>query len=133
MNISPLQRHLKSDGLPLDKVVSNPNMPETEKVNAASKAFEAILVKQIIQNAQKPMFASKLVPQSSANGIYQDMVAEQLANSISQSGALGLGRSINQQLQHALPSSARAHSAASQTTVNEPKPATVSEALRAKF
>jgi Rod binding domain-containing protein len=43
-----------------------------------------------------------LIPQSTASSIYQDMVVNQLADNISQSGTFGLAQSLKQQLVHQL-------------------------------
>ncbi len=102
MQIPALQRNVAADDLPLEKLAANREVSEEEKIAAASRQFEAILLRQILHTAQKPMFKSNLFPQSVTSGIYQDMVTHQLAEDISRSGALGLGDSIKAELSRQL-------------------------------
>jgi Rod binding domain-containing protein len=98
MQTFPLQRAVKASELPLDKVVRSSVLSEPEKVAAASRAFEAILLRQVLETAQKPVFQSKLMGNSTSDSIYRDLITNQLADSISKSGALGLSKSIEPQL-----------------------------------
>jgi len=98
MDISPLHPAVKAGQLPIERLAGNPQLSEAEKIGELSRQFEAVLLRQILQNAQKTVIKSDLVPESAASGIYQDMVTNQLADSISKSGAFGLGRSLEQEL-----------------------------------
>lgn len=99
MDTSPLQRRVKADHLPLDQVMANAQIPEAEKVTAASRAFEAVLLRQILGEAQKTVIPSGLTQESASKGIYQDMLTNQLAENLSRGGGLGLGASLERQLQ----------------------------------
>lgn len=77
--------------VPLEKLAGSKRLSESEKVAELSRQFEAILVRQIITEAQKPAFKSKYNPQSTIGSIRQDMVANQMADNISKAGGLGLG------------------------------------------
>lgn len=95
MNVSALHNQkVKAADLPLDRLATNTALSQQDKIEAASQAFEAVLLRQILQEAQKPVFASSLAGNSTADGIYRDMVVEQMANSISKSNALGLAQSL---------------------------------------
>ncbi len=74
-------------------------MSEPEKIAAASHAFEALLLRQVLQEAQRPVFKSKYANDSTTNGIYRDMVVEQLADSMAKSNSLGLAQSLASGLQ----------------------------------
>jgi Rod binding domain-containing protein len=100
MHISPLDSYrVDAANLPLDRLASSTKVPEAEKVAQASRAFEAVLLRQILTECQKPAFPSKLVSNSSISGIYRDMIVNQMADSISKSGSLGLARSLAGELQ----------------------------------
>src|SRR5437899_13039610 len=102
MEISPLQRQVKAADVPLEKLAGNNGLSPEEKVAELSRQFEAILLRQILGDTQKPLFASKFNPQSVSSGIYRDMVTTQLADKVSQSGGLGLAQSLRHQLSHEL-------------------------------
>lgn len=102
MELTGIQPHVKASELPLDRLAANPNLSETDKIEELSRQFEAVLLRQIIGEAQKTVFKSKYSDESTASSIYQDMTANQLADSISKHGSFGLARSLNQQLVHQL-------------------------------
>lgn len=85
--------------LPLEKLAANKQVPESEKISQASRAFEAVLLRQILSESQRPVFPSKYIGNSTADGIYRDEIVNQLADDISKSGALGLGQSLARELQ----------------------------------
>jgi len=100
MDIKPLQsRHIDLSNLPLERVASSTQLTEKEKVGEVSRAFEAVLLRQILQESQKPVFSSKFIGNSTTDGIYRDLVVNQLAESISKSGSFGLARSLAGELQ----------------------------------
>jgi Rod binding domain-containing protein len=73
-------------------------MTEAEKVASLSRSFEAILLRSILENAQKPVLSDDPEANSTSAGIYRDIICNQLAEGISRSGALGLGREFERQL-----------------------------------
>jgi Rod binding domain-containing protein len=98
MTTSPLQSGVRAEAIPLTALADNPNIRDSEKLEEASRQFEAVLLRQILQQARKPVFPSSLTSDSATHGIYQDMVNTQLADSISRSGTFGLGDSLQTQL-----------------------------------
>ncbi len=102
MEISPLQRNVRAADLPLENLVTNQNISEQAKVAEVSRQFEAVLLRQILGDAQKTIFASTTNPESVGGSIYQDMITNQLADSISRSGSFGLARGLEKQLQREL-------------------------------
>lgn len=98
MNLSPLQRTVHAANLPLDRLVANPNIPEAEKVKEVARQFEAVLLRQILQQARKHVVPSDLEPDSTARSIYDDLLNQQLADAISRSGAFGLAKALQAQL-----------------------------------
>ena len=100
MDIKPLHsRHIDLSNLPLERVASSTQLTEKEKVGEVSRAFEAVLLRQILQESQKPVFSSKFIGNSTTDGIYRDVVVNQLAESISKSGSFGLAKSLAGELQ----------------------------------
>jgi flagellar protein FlgJ len=99
MQITALQHHSKADDLPPEQLAGNKLLSEQEKIHQASRQFEAILLRQILETTQKPVIKSKFADNSTAGSVYRDMVTSQLADSISKSGALGLAKTFEQQLQ----------------------------------
>lgn len=100
MDISPLQHHVKASELPIEKLATSAQVSQDEKVGEVARQFEAVLLRQILGQAQKTVFASKLEPQSVSSGIYKDMVTAQMADRVSESGGIGLARSLQHQLSH---------------------------------
>ncbi len=98
MNIPALQPHIKAADVPLNELAANKNISDKEKVAEVSRQFEAVLLRQILQEARK----SSVTPSSSADattsGIYDDMINNQLAESLSRSGSFGLGKSLQGEL-----------------------------------
>jgi len=100
MQIKSLQSHpVDASKLPLESLASNQQVSESDKIAQASRAFEAVLLRQILSESQRPVFQSKYSGNSTADGIYRDEVVNQLAESISKSGSFGLGKSLAHELQ----------------------------------
>ena len=105
MEIHSVSRPVRAADLPLDKLVSSSSIPQDEKVREVSRQFEALLLKQILSQANKPLFEGGLLSGGgSTNAIYQDVVNQQLADRISQGGTFGFARVLETQL--ALPGKA---------------------------
>ena len=99
MEISPLNREVQASQLPLERLASSKEVPQEQKIAEVSRQFEAVLLRQILTQAQKPMFKNTLMPGGGAtSAIYQDMVTEQLADRISQGGTFGFAKVLQQQL-----------------------------------
>jgi flagellar protein FlgJ len=104
MDIPPLQPNVKASLLPFEQLAANPNVSKEDKVKEACRQFEAILLRQILSEARKTVIKSGEEKDSNEKGIYNDMIDNQLADSISQSRAFGLARSLEHELLHqALP------------------------------
>jgi peptidoglycan hydrolase FlgJ len=99
MDIPPLQSHVKASVLPFEKLAASPNVSDSDKVKEACKQFEAVLLRQILGEARKPVVSSGQ-DNSNEAGIYSDMITNQLADSISHSGSFGLAKSLEAQLVH---------------------------------
>jgi peptidoglycan hydrolase FlgJ len=100
MNLSPLQPKIDASTIAPDRLANNPKLTEKQKIAEASRQFEAILLKQVLESSQKTVIKSKLTPESTSSSIYHDMVTTQLADSISKSGKFGLSQTFEHQLDH---------------------------------
>ena len=89
---------VRAGEIPLDRLADNSQLSEQEKIGEVSRQFEAILLRQIFSAAQKPLLSNSLGANSASAGIYQDMITEQLAESVSSSGTLGLASSLSCEL-----------------------------------
>lgn len=98
MELAPLQRHVVASDIQPERLAGNSQLSESQKIGEASRQFESILLKQILDGAQKTVIKSKYSDNSTSASIYQGMITNQLADSISKSGALGLARTFEQQL-----------------------------------
>jgi flagellar protein FlgJ len=100
MNISPIQSQPTTDtsNIPMEDLVGNKHLTEQQKIAEASRQFEAIMLRQILSEAQKPVISSEFTDNSTSAGIYQDYVTNALADSMSKSGTLGLANVFEQQL-----------------------------------
>jgi Rod binding domain-containing protein len=100
MNLSALRQvQIDASKLPLDSLEANKHIPEKDKIAAVSRDFEAVLLSQILQETQRPVFKSTFVTNSATDGIYRSLVVNQLAMDIAKSGSFGLAKSLARELQ----------------------------------
>lgn len=98
MVVTPLPKTADASDIPPERLAGNTALTEQQKIAEASRQFEAILLRQILSATQKTVIPSKFADNSTASGIYRDMITNQLADSISKSGAFGLAKTFEQQL-----------------------------------
>ncbi|HTH47735.1 MAG TPA: rod-binding protein [Candidatus Limnocylindria bacterium] len=117
--------------MPLDKLAVSRTVSEEGKVAELSRQFEAVLVRQILTEAQKPTFKSKLTPENTATSIHRDMLVNTMADQISHAGGLGLAHQLQRDLGRqakllpAAPPNAASLSRVSSGPVPGPRPASV--------
>jgi Rod binding domain-containing protein len=99
MNILATQPKIDASQLPLESLAHNKNISDADKVAEVSRQFEAVLLRQIFQDIRKPVLAPA-EGDATSNGIYSDMINNELADSISRSGGFGLAKSLSGQLTH---------------------------------
>ncbi len=100
MNLLALHPHLKACDVPLRDLAANKNIPDQEKVAEVSRQFEAVLLRQMLQETRKSSVTPSSPADATTSGIYDDMINNQLAESISRSGSFGLGKSLQGELAH---------------------------------
>ncbi len=101
MNVAPLpplpSGTIDPSQMPLDELARNPHVSEEVKVGEATRQFEAVLLRQILTEARKTVIHSDLEESSSVSAIYDDLINQTLADSISRSGMLGLADLLKRQ------------------------------------
>ena len=108
MQIPALQPKVDASRLPMESLANNKTLTEDQKIAEASRQFEAILLRQFLAESQKPVIQSEFTDTSTVSGIYQDLITNQLADTMSRNGGIGLAKSFQSQLTH--PSAAAAPS-----------------------
>jgi peptidoglycan hydrolase FlgJ len=94
MNVSPLQSRVEASDVPMERLAGNSSLTEDQKIGEATRQFEAVLLRQILASTQKTVIQSKYTDNSTASGIYRDLVTNQLSDSISKSGSVGLAQTL---------------------------------------
>jgi Rod binding domain-containing protein len=110
MNSAPIQSKISGADIPLEMIANNRTLTQPQKVAEVSRQFEALMLRQILQETQKTVIPSSYADNSTTSGIYHDMVINQLADSISKSGTLGLAKTLEKQLGHQIPQTSPAGS-----------------------
>jgi Rod binding domain-containing protein len=98
MDITPIQRKMDASEISPEKLAGNSQFTQKEKIAEASRQFEAMLLRQILESSQKPVIKSKYGDNSASSAIYRDQVTAQMADSISKSGTFGFAKTFTQQL-----------------------------------
>ena len=104
MEIPALHKTTAASDVPLERLAGNGQLDEQQKVGEAARQFEALLLRKILEETQKTVIHSEFSDDSTAAGIYRDMVTQQLADSISKSGGFGVAKTLERQLNRQLKS-----------------------------
>jgi Rod binding domain-containing protein len=100
MPISSINPHAKVNptDIPLEKLATSKALTEEQKTSEMTRQFEAVLLRQILNEAQKPAVQSKYASTGVTSAIYQDMMVNQLADRISSSRTVGLAQELQSQV-----------------------------------
>ena len=100
MAVNSINPHAKVDptDIPLEKLASSKALSEEQKTSEMTRQFEAVLLRQILNDAQKPAFKSKYAQAGVSNAIYQDQMVNQMADKISSTRTLGLANQLQAQV-----------------------------------
>jgi len=98
MDIPAIQPKVNAADIPLERLAGNSALSQQDKIAEVSRQFEAVLLRQILSEAQKTTFKSKYTDDSTASSVYRDLTVQQLADCMSKSGALGLAKSLSKEL-----------------------------------
>jgi Rod binding domain-containing protein len=77
-----------------------------EAAKAAAQQFEAILVRQLLGDAMKPVLGSTPGSEAPGSDVYQYLVTDIVAQSVAQGGGLGLAKMLMPQLMQKDPADA---------------------------
>jgi flagellar protein FlgJ len=113
MNISPITLRPEL----ADVRAGSKSATEEKKLAEATRQFEAMLLRQILQQARQTVIKSKFTESSAGSEIYQDLVNAQMADAMTQSGGFGLARTLERQLS---PHTSSAHPKATIPTSKPP-------------
>ena len=89
---------MSANHLAVEQLAQNRQLTEPQKVGEVARHFEAILLRQFLSEATKPMFSSNEGMNAAQRGVYQDMIVNTLADTISRTGEFGLSPAFRQQL-----------------------------------
>ena len=89
---------MSANHLSVERLAQNNKLTEAEKIGEVAQQFEAILLRQFLNEATKPMFGQSEGMNPAQKSIYQDMITNTLADTISQTGEFGLAQAFRQQL-----------------------------------
>ncbi|MDP1580253.1 MAG: hypothetical protein Q8M02_08240 [Candidatus Didemnitutus sp.] len=96
MQISPVSAAVPSAAALMTQPGKLSHLSPKEQVEAVSKQFEAVLLRQFLQESVGSIMGGKEA--GVAGGVYGFMLTDALANQISQSGGLGMSKVLQQQL-----------------------------------
>lgn len=83
--------------MPLEKLATSKALSEEQKTSEMTRQFEAVLLRQILNEAQKATLKSKFASSGVSTAIYQDLMVNQLADKISSSRTVGLAQELETQ------------------------------------
>src|ERR1044071_6376842 len=98
MDIAPIQRKIDATEIAPERLAGNSQLTKKEKIAEASRQFEAVLLRQILENSQKTVIKSRYSDNSASSAVYRDQITSQLAQSISKAGTFGFAKTFEQQL-----------------------------------
>lgn len=80
-------------------IVNDPSITERQKMAETSRQFEAIMLRQILNDAMKPTIKGGVFDESGgAANIYRSMMTDVVSNAMAQGGGIGLATSLQAQL-----------------------------------
>jgi Rod binding domain-containing protein len=89
---------MSANHLAIEHLAQNNKLTEAEKIGEVARHFEAILLRQFLKEATKPLMDQNEGMSVAQKSIYQDMITKTLADSMSQSGQFGLSQAFRHQL-----------------------------------
>ena len=99
MTIPALQPKIDTTHVDIESLAGNQSLSQDQKIAEASKQFEAILLRQFLSESQKSSVkGGALEDDSTTTSIYQDMISNQLSDSLSSGNGIGLAKMFEHQL-----------------------------------
>lgn len=84
---------------PYEQLSRMEKQPKSEQIARAAEQFEGIFIRQILDEALKPMSEGLFGGDMPGKGIYQSLMVDSLADGISKGGGLGLSHIIQLSMQ----------------------------------
>ncbi len=84
----------------LQRIASNPELSEKQKLGVATEQFEAVFLRNYLGEALKPVFEGYLNESGSGADIYRYMLSDSLASSMSQRSVFGMSDMLQKQLEN---------------------------------
>jgi len=100
MQVNAVKPKVDASHIQLESLAGSKALSQDQKIAEASRQFEALLVRQFLAESQKTVVKSEFTDNSTSAGIYQDMITNQLADSLSRGGGIGLAKTFERQLAH---------------------------------
>lgn len=82
----------------LNNIVHSKHLTEEQKLGEATRQFEAVMLGMILKDSMKTHFQGYLEHSSANENIYGSLVAEMMADSLSQTAQFGLSTSLQAQI-----------------------------------
>ncbi len=102
--IAPLtSAGVQAANLTPEQVAHSPALSERQKVAEMSRQFEAVLLRQILTEAHKPVFKSSMNLGSGTASVHQDMLINEMANQMTRGGGAGLADQLTKDLARQYP------------------------------
>jgi Rod binding domain-containing protein len=98
MQVDPFSRSIKPEDIPIERLAGNSQVSEADKIAGVSRQFEAVLLRQFLTEAQKPLLNPKDDSNGAVKDIYKDMMVNHLADEISKKGNFGLAKFFQAQM-----------------------------------
>lgn len=93
------KQYVGMDSSMLMEMAHSKHTTQNQKVAAVSDQFEAVLVKQYLKEALKPMFKGVFNEDGGAHRMYRHFFTDAISESIASGGGFGVSNVLQQQLQ----------------------------------
>jgi Rod binding domain-containing protein len=90
---------IEADAISLSR--SGSHSQNAGELRASTEQFEAILIRQYLSEALKPLFSDSLMGQASGSHLYQYMITDALASELSKDSTFGIASLLQMQLTQA--------------------------------
>mgnify|MGYP001344289873 FL=1 len=91
-------KYVGMDSSILMEMAHSKNISQKQKYAAVSQQFEAVLVKQFLKEALKPMFEGVFNEDAGAHRMYRHFFTDAISESVAQGGGFGVSNILQQQL-----------------------------------
>ncbi|MEC8419649.1 MAG: hypothetical protein VXZ32_00855 [Verrucomicrobiota bacterium] len=91
-------KYVGMDSSILMEMAHSKNISQKQKNAAVSQQFEAVLVKQFLKEALKPMFEGVFNEDAGAHRMYRHFFTDAISESVAQGGGFGVSNILQQQL-----------------------------------